>query len=181
MGFYTIQAVNLTRWNGDERDIEWKKLIREIEHRNATPWVRQEIETLSKELKTEHQRRRAMESDVQAMEKRHQESVALIASLRNDLSRLNNEVRMRKLNHEWIVSKLKLKELRGMRSTGKVRWYNQSKGKGAIIDDGGGYDFTVYYADIIRTGLDLLYEGQKVRFSVKEPYSDLVADDLELL
>ena len=50
--------------------------------------------------------------------------------------------------------------------TGKVKWFNASKGFGFITPDGGGEDLFVHYSEIKIEGYATLDEGQKVQFVV---------------
>jgi len=50
--------------------------------------------------------------------------------------------------------------------TGKVKWFNASKGFGFITPDGGGEDLFVHYSEIKVEGYATLDEGQKVQFVV---------------
>ena len=51
-------------------------------------------------------------------------------------------------------------------STGKVKWFNESKGYGFIEPDGGGRDIFVHYSAIQGEGYKTLSEGQVVEFDV---------------
>ena len=50
--------------------------------------------------------------------------------------------------------------------SGKVKWFNNAKGYGFIIPDGGGEDVFVHYSTIEGKGFRTLKEGQSVRFEV---------------
>jgi CspA family cold shock protein len=53
-------------------------------------------------------------------------------------------------------------------STGKVKWFNESKGYGFIEPDGGGRDVFVHYSAIQGEGYKTLSEGQLVEFEVAQ-------------
>ena len=51
-------------------------------------------------------------------------------------------------------------------STGKVKWFNSSKGFGFITPDGGGDDLFVHHSEIKTSGYASLDENQSVEFEV---------------
>ncbi len=51
-------------------------------------------------------------------------------------------------------------------STGKVKWFNSSKGFGFIAPDDGGDDLFVHHTEIKTEGYASLDEGQSVEFEV---------------
>ena len=51
-------------------------------------------------------------------------------------------------------------------STGKVKWFNTSKGFGFIAPDDGGQDLFVHHTEIKSKGYASLDEGQAVQFEV---------------
>ncbi len=59
-------------------------------------------------------------------------------------------------------------------ATGKVKWFNESKGYGFIEQDGGG-DVFVHFSAIEEEGFKTLREGQKVEFEVQETPKGLQA------
>ena len=54
-----------------------------------------------------------------------------------------------------------------MKLTGKVKWFNDSKGYG-FIEQEGGRDIFVHYTAIQGDGFKSLAEGQKVEFEISE-------------
>ena len=58
------------------------------------------------------------------------------------------------------------KEGAGIMSTGKVKWFNESKGYGFIEPDGGGRDVFVHYSAIQGEGYKTLSEGQPVEYEI---------------
>ncbi len=54
-----------------------------------------------------------------------------------------------------------------MRLTGRVKWFNDSKGYG-FIEQEGGRDIFVHYTAIQGDGFKTLAEGQKVEFEITE-------------
>ncbi len=48
--------------------------------------------------------------------------------------------------------------------TGKVKWFNESKGFGFIAPQDGGEDVFVHFSSIKGTGVKTLSEGQVVQF-----------------
>jgi CspA family cold shock protein len=54
-----------------------------------------------------------------------------------------------------------------MKLTGRVKWFNDSKGYG-FIEQEGGRDIFVHYTAIEGEGFKSLAEGQKVEFEITE-------------
>jgi len=51
--------------------------------------------------------------------------------------------------------------------TGKVKWFNDSKGYGFVTSDEGG-DLFVHHNDILGEGFKSLAEGESVEFEVEQ-------------
>jgi CspA family cold shock protein len=54
----------------------------------------------------------------------------------------------------------------GMRTTGRVKWFNDQKGFGFITPDGGERDCFVHHSAIQMQGFRTLAEGDRVEFEV---------------
>jgi cold shock protein len=52
--------------------------------------------------------------------------------------------------------------------TGKVKWFNESKGWGFIEPDEGGDDIFVHYSAITGEGFKTLKEGQQVEYELQD-------------
>jgi cold shock protein len=66
------------------------------------------------------------------------------------------------------------------RETGKVKWFNTSKGFGFIQREQGG-DVFVHYSAIKGDGFRELQEGQRVEFTVTQGKKGPNADDVTVL
>lgn len=55
-----------------------------------------------------------------------------------------------------------------LRQTGKVKWFNENKGYGFILQNEGGRDVFVHYSEIKENGYRTLSEGELVEFEVAE-------------
>ncbi|WP_440053936.1 transcription antiterminator/RNA stability regulator CspE [Pseudoalteromonas sp. T1lg65] len=54
------------------------------------------------------------------------------------------------------------------KTTGLVKWFNESKGFGFITPDNGGADVFVHFRAIASDGFKTLVEGQAVAFEVEQ-------------
>jgi len=52
--------------------------------------------------------------------------------------------------------------------TGRVKWFNNAKGYGFILPDGGGEDYFAHYSSIQMEGYKTLKAGQLVEFDILE-------------
>ena len=61
---------------------------------------------------------------------------------------------------------------------GKVKWFNNAKGYGFIIPEGGGRDVFCHQSQIEMDGFRTLTEGQAVEFTVEEGPKGLFAKNV---
>ncbi len=52
-------------------------------------------------------------------------------------------------------------------NNGMVKWFNEEKGFGFIMDEMSGNDIFVHFSAIITDGFKTLYDGQKVTFDIE--------------
>ena len=64
--------------------------------------------------------------------------------------------------------------------TGKVKWFNATKGYGLIAPDNGGKDVFVHISAVEKAGYSSLAEGAKVRFDVVQNRGKESAENLKL-
>ena len=66
-------------------------------------------------------------------------------------------------------------------TTGKVKWFNKTKGFGFIAPDEGGKDVFVHISALERSGIDNLADDQKVSFEMSSGRDGREsADNIEL-
>lgn len=64
-------------------------------------------------------------------------------------------------------------------STGKVKWFNESKGYGFISPDDGSDDVFVHFRAIVGDGFKTLNEGQSVSYEVEKGPKGLQAAQVQ--
>jgi CspA family cold shock protein len=64
-------------------------------------------------------------------------------------------------------------------STGQVKWFNNAKGFGFILPDGGGGDLFAHYSAITMDGYKTLKAGQSVSFDIVEGPKGLHAANIQ--
>ena len=55
-----------------------------------------------------------------------------------------------------------------MAETGKIKWFNENKGYGFILQESDGKDIFVHYSDIDGDGFRTLSEGESVEYELIE-------------
>jgi cold shock protein len=70
-------------------------------------------------------------------------------------------------------------EERAKMATGTVKWFNDSKGFGFIVQDGGGEDVFCHHTSIQMDGFRTLAEGQKVSFDLTKGPKGLQAQNVK--
>jgi CspA family cold shock protein len=68
-----------------------------------------------------------------------------------------------------------------MQKTGKVKWFNPTKGYGFIAPDNGSKDVFVHISAVQSSGLNGLQENQKVSFEIAEERGKESAVKISLL
>lgn len=66
-------------------------------------------------------------------------------------------------------------------ATGKVKWFNSTKGFGFIQPDEGGNDVFVHITAVEKAGLRSLNENQKVSYELVESKGRMSAGNLQVL
>lgn len=65
------------------------------------------------------------------------------------------------------------------KTTGTVKWFNESKGYGFLTQDDGGKDVFVHFRAIVGDGFKTLKEGQPVSFEIEDGQKGLQAANVE--
>jgi len=68
-----------------------------------------------------------------------------------------------------------------MRTTGKVKWFNDSKGFGSITTENGQKDCFVHHSAINGNGFKTLAEGERVEFDVVQGQKGPAAENVTKL
>lgn len=63
-------------------------------------------------------------------------------------------------------------------ATGTVKWFNEKKGFGFIVPDGGGDDLFVHHSNIVSKGFRTLQDGQKVEYEPAQGKKGLEATEV---
>lgn len=65
-----------------------------------------------------------------------------------------------------------------MRKSGTVKWFNQAKGFGFILPDGGGADVFVHISALTKANVQSLGEGQRVSFDLAQDRGKTMASEI---
>lgn len=63
-------------------------------------------------------------------------------------------------------------------AVGKVKWFNNAKGFGFIVPDGGGEDIFAHYSTIQMEGYRSLKAGQEVTYEIQQGPKGLHAENI---
>ncbi len=66
-------------------------------------------------------------------------------------------------------------------ATGTVKWFNGNKGFGFIVPEEGGNDVYVHIGAVTSSGLNDLYEGDRVSYELLKSRGTMVAADIKVL
>ncbi|MBA4697614.1 MAG: cold-shock protein [Legionella sp.] len=66
-------------------------------------------------------------------------------------------------------------------ATGEVKWFNNTKGWGFIVPDGGGDDIFVHFSAIVGSGYKTLLPGQQVNYDLEKGDRGLHASNVSLV
>jgi hypothetical protein len=83
MGFYSQQAADLSKWDGDQEDTEWRKFRREFEAKLMPRWVQQKLNDVDAELEGERAKRQTAEAHEKSLRAR----ISTEAKIQQDLKR----------------------------------------------------------------------------------------------
>jgi len=68
-----------------------------------------------------------------------------------------------------------------MKNTGKVKWFNEARGYGFIINDDNKEELFVHYTDIAGNGFKTLKENQLVEFEIETSQQGKKATSVKII
>jgi CspA family cold shock protein len=91
-----------------------------------------------------------------------------------------SEIRIHQIveGRAFSLPKTQIFQEQGMRTTGKVKWFNDAKGFGFITPDNGQKDCFVHYSAISGSGFKSLAEGDAVEFDIVEGQKGPAAENV---
>ncbi len=66
-------------------------------------------------------------------------------------------------------------------ATGKVKWFNETKGFGFITPDAGGKDVFVHISAVQKAGLQGLQDNQKISYDLADERGKTSASNLKVM
>lgn len=66
-------------------------------------------------------------------------------------------------------------------ATGKVKWFNPTKGYGFVEPEDGSKDVFVHISEVQKAGLETLREDDRVEYEIEDNRGKLAAVNLKLL
>jgi hypothetical protein len=92
MGFYSQQAADLSKWNGDREDTEWRKFRREFEAKLMPRWVQQKLNDVDAELEGERAKRETAEAHEKSLRAQISKEAKTQQGLKGERDRALTEV-----------------------------------------------------------------------------------------
>jgi CspA family cold shock protein len=65
--------------------------------------------------------------------------------------------------------------------TGKVKWFNRTKGYGFVEPDNGSKDVFIHVSEIEKQGISDLVEDQKISYQTEDNRGKLSATDIKII
>lgn len=65
--------------------------------------------------------------------------------------------------------------------TGKVKWFNRTKGYGFVEPDDGSKDVFIHVSEIEKQGISDLVEDQKISYQTEDNRGKLSATDIKII
>ncbi len=121
----SVQALKLQGWRGDQRDLEWAKLVAFAEHSAAPPWMGRKLKELDRHITRGRRSLQEADEKVRNLEDAHEKEVRAQGDLRRERDRLSAE--KNSLNDALAEAKATQSKLITERDTLKVERDKQAK------------------------------------------------------